>query len=85
MKETKTRDLKKIIGMSYVDEVASEDFSEETAATYSLFYADSLLFLHLPLKGNHCIVFPMYVFVCVCSCKMCRYLHLDCVLDLIQL
>lgn len=52
--------------MPYVDKVASEDFSEEAAAPYFLFYANSLLFLHLSLKANHCSVFPMYVvFVCV--------------------
>lgn len=37
MKETKTRDLKKIIGMFYLGKVASEDFSEEMTATYFLF------------------------------------------------
>ena len=36
MKETKTRDLKEIIGISYLDKMASGDFSEEMTAAYFL-------------------------------------------------
>lgn len=35
MKETKIRNLKKITGMTYLDKVASEDFSEEMTATFA--------------------------------------------------
>lgn len=37
MKETKTRDLKKIIGTSYLNKVGSAAFSEEIMAANILF------------------------------------------------
>lgn len=47
MKETKTRDLMKTVRMSYLDQVASEDFSKEMTATY-FFILIQIAYSHSP-------------------------------------
>lgn len=75
MKETKTRDLKEIIGISYLDKMASGDFSDEMTN----FYASSLLSFTSLLQATilMCLMY-MFLFACVLTkCILCLvYMYL---------